>query len=72
MAPLRRAGSEAFQRLEQAEDLNLSGAVPAGTEEAVLWGCAETCSGPAVSSENFRTVLTVLLLLAKPQRLSRP
>lgn len=72
MAPPRSACSEAFQRLEQTEDPNLGGAVPAGTEAVVLWGCAETRSGPAVSSENFRTVLIVFLLLPSPQKLSRP
>lgn len=71
MAPPRSARSEDFQRLEQT-DLNLGGAVPAGTEGVVLWGCAETRSGPAVSSESFRTVLIVLLLLPNPQNLSRP
>ena len=72
MAPPRSACSEAFQRLEQTEDLNLGGVVPAGTEGVVLWGCAETRSGPAVSSENLRTVLIGFLLFANPQKLSRP
>lgn len=72
LAPPRSACSEAFQRLEQTEDLNLGGAVAAGTEGVVLWGCAETRLGPAVSSENFRAVLIVFLLLPNPQKLSRP
>lgn len=49
MAPVRSVCSEAFQSLEQTEDLNLGGAVPVRPEEVVLWGRAETLPGPAVS-----------------------
>lgn len=72
MAPPRSECSEALQRLEQTEDLNLSHAIPAGAEGIVLWGCAETRSGSAVSSENFRTILIVFLLLPTPPKLSKP
>lgn len=72
MAPARSARSEAFQRLERAEDPSLSRAVPAGTGGVALWGCAGTRSAPAVSSESFRAVLIVFLLLPNPPKLSRP
>lgn len=36
VATLRSASSEAFQRLEQAGDLNLGGDAPAGTEGIVI------------------------------------